>query len=264
MLIFTHLSNNTSSAPFVNIIFLPSILYLELISFLSESNATSSSLLYLFLNTFSSDLYISLYIYKSAYSVGSPIPLPSLDIAESLLSIALYNNRLSAVLSPDISYMSCTVILFCVSVPVLSEHITDTQPKDSTADKFLIIACSLAIFCVPIACTIVTIELNASGIAATASATANKSESISCMPFISSATNTTAHITSIPAASHLLKLSRLLCSGVFFCPVSFIREAIFPISVSIAVDVTTTSARPYVTRLPEYTILILSANGVSS
>jgi len=38
-------------------------------------------------------------------------------------------------------------------------------------------AFSFAIFCVPKACTIVTIELNASGIAATASATANIMES---------------------------------------------------------------------------------------
>ena len=36
------------------------------------------------------------------------------------------------------------------------------------------IACSFAIFCVPKDKTIVTIELNASGIAATARATANK------------------------------------------------------------------------------------------
>ena len=74
--------------------------------------------------------------------------------------------------------MSSTVILFWVKVPVLSEQITETEPKDSTAAKFLIMAFSLAIFCVPIACTMVTIELKASGIAATAKATAKRSASI--------------------------------------------------------------------------------------
>ena len=43
----------------------------------------------------------------------------------------------------------------------------------STAFKSLMIACSLAIFWVPMAWTMVTMELNASGIAATARATAN-------------------------------------------------------------------------------------------
>ena len=54
---------------------------------------------------------------------------------------------------------------------------TDTHPRLSTAFSSLMTAFSLAIFCVPIACTIVTIELKASGIAATASATANIRES---------------------------------------------------------------------------------------
>ena len=53
------------------------------------------------------------------------------------------------------------------------KQITETQPRLSTAFKSLTIAFSFAIFCVPIACTIVTIEPSASGIAATASATAN-------------------------------------------------------------------------------------------
>ena len=60
-----------------------------------------------------------------------------------------------------------------VRVPVLSEQITETQPRLSTAFRFLMIACSLAIFWVPIAWTMVTMELKASGIAATAKATAN-------------------------------------------------------------------------------------------
>ena len=67
--------------------------------------------------------------------------------------------------------------MFWVRVPVLSEQMTDTEPKLSTALRFLMMAFSFAIFCVPIASTIVTIELSASGIAATAKATANIKES---------------------------------------------------------------------------------------
>ena len=79
--------------------------------------------------------------------------------------------------------MSRTVILFCVSVPVLSEQMTETQPRPSTALRSFIIAFCLDIFCVPIASEIVIIELSASGIAATASATANISASTIGLPF---------------------------------------------------------------------------------
>ena len=64
----------------------------------------------------------------------------------------------------------------------MSEQITETQPKDSTAESSLITAISFAIRWVPIAWTIVTMELNASGIAATARATENSSESRKFMP----------------------------------------------------------------------------------
>ncbi len=67
--------------------------------------------------------------------------------------------------------ISFTVISFLVIVPVLSEQITSTDPKVSTALSFLIRACFLAILCVPIAKEIVTTAGNPSGIAATASAT---------------------------------------------------------------------------------------------
>ena len=62
-------------------------------------------------------------------------------------------------------------------------------------------AFSEAILPVPIACTIVTIEPNASGIAATASATANINESIRLTFLIKHKTKTTADIIIIPIAS---------------------------------------------------------------
>ena len=54
----------------------------------------------------------------------------------------------------------------------------DTHPSPSTARKFLIMAFCFAILEVPIAKEMVTMEDNASGIAATAKATANMRESI--------------------------------------------------------------------------------------
>ena len=53
----------------------------------------------------------------------------------------------------------------------------DTLPSPSTAWSLRMIACSLAIFCVPKESTIVTMELKASGMAATASATAKRNAS---------------------------------------------------------------------------------------
>ena len=140
--------------------------------------------------------------------------------------------------------MSSTVILFCVKVPVLSEQITETDPNDSTAAKFLIIACSLAIFWVPIACTIVTIELKASGIAATANATANSNASSKGWPRHICNPKIKAQKIKIAVARRDENWSSETCNGVLRSLVSFIKVAILPISVSIPVAVTKTFARP--------------------
>ena len=61
--------------------------------------------------------------------------------------------------------------MFCVNVPVLSEHITLLLPSVSTAGSLLIILFFFAIFVTPIDNIIVTIAGNPSGIAATANPT---------------------------------------------------------------------------------------------
>ena len=76
--------------------------------------------------------------------------------------------------------------------------------------------------------------------------------------------NTSAQMISIPAARWLPNWSRLICSGVFFSPVLFIRAAILPISVFIPVPVTRTVPRPAATREPENTMLCCSARGTFS
>ena len=76
----------------------------------------------------------------------------------------------------------CTVILFCVNVPVLSVHIICVHPNVSTAFNFLMSACLLDIDVTPIERIIVTTAGSPSGIAATARATAIKNVSSMCCP----------------------------------------------------------------------------------
>ena len=83
-------------------------------------------------------------------------------------------------------------------------------------------AFSLAIFCVPIANTMVTMELSASGIAATASATANIRESRMGISRYRDRPKTTTQIARMMTANFLLKSSKLCCNGVLRCWVWFI------------------------------------------
>ena len=125
-------------------------------------------------------------------------------------------------------------------------------------------AFSAAIFWVPMACTMVTMEPRASGMAATASATANIRESRMGICRYRLSRNTMPEITMITAASLLLNWSKLTCRGVFFSLVAFIRDAILPISVFIPVPVTTTTPRPRVTRELENTMFTWSARATLS
>ena len=91
----------------------------------------------------------------------------------------------------------------------------------------------------------VTMELKASGMAATARATAKRKASMTFSP--RSRTLTAKRMpqsTRMPIESFLPKLSRLTWRGVFFSEVVFRREAILPISVSIPVPVTRKRPRP--------------------
>jgi hypothetical protein len=70
--------------------------------------------------------------------------------------------------SPSAATTTVTVISFLVSVPVLSAHITFTQPNVSTVGNFLTMARLRAIRITPIASVTVTTIGKPSGIAATA------------------------------------------------------------------------------------------------
>ena len=75
---------------------------------------------------------------NSATSVGFPIPLSSVSSAVVLSAIAWHNNSSWRDTVCGINpFISMTVILFSVSVPVLSVHITVTAPMVSQAWSFL-------------------------------------------------------------------------------------------------------------------------------
>ena len=90
----------------------------------------------------------------------------------------------------------------------------------------------------------VTMELRASGMAATARATANIRASSTGMARHRDRANTTAQTHRMTAASFLLNWSRLSWRGVLRCWVWFIRAATLPSSVCMPVPVTATVARP--------------------
>ena len=267
--IFSVRSRITSGAPFINSTQAPSQWCMVLIRFLAESNGSSPSRGISF-RTASGETPARRAIDSSAVSVGSPVNT-SPCTAASLSSTAPYKKyrctgsytlSCGGVSSRPSTNTCSTVMRFCVRVPVLSEQITDTHPRLSTAFKSLMMACSFAICWVPMACTIVTIEPSASGMAATANATANISDSRTGVPRYRLSPNTSAQIPKISAARRALNSSRLICRGVFFSCAAFIRRAIFPSSVSIPVAVTTNAPRPPVTREPAKTIFFWSPRAI--
>ena len=147
--------------------------------------------------------------------------------------------------------------MFIVSVPVLSVHITEVEPRVSTAGSFLIMEFFFDIVLVPIESTIVTIEDRASGIAATAMATAKIKEfKITTfrspelgwvIALITSTRNMNKHITKIVTPSFLENFSIFDCKGVCLTSVLSSISAILPISVSIPVLVQTNLALPFTT-----------------
>ncbi len=161
------------------------------------------------------------------------------------------------------------VISLLVSVPVLSEQITEADPRVSTELRFLTIASRRAIRCTPMESTTESTAGSPSGTAATAretprssTVTASSAESTpltaQTVPMTTSAITTTA----IPRNRPMKAIS--LSSGVGSRTVDSSRAAILPISVSIAVAVTTARPVPWVTAVPRKTELVRSPTGRSA
>ena len=136
------------------------------------------------------------------------------------------------------------VILFCVNVPVLSEHTIEVLPNVSTAGNLRIMACCLTILVTLTAKTIVTVAASPSGTAATAKATAVLNDSNQLIPLNDSRINTITQIT-IQSNPIVLPISfNLTCKGVNSFSLAFNMPAILPTSFFIPVDVTIASPRP--------------------
>ena len=157
-------------------------------------------------------------------------------------------------------YIFLTIILFSVSVPVLSVHITETPPRVSTELSLLTIALFLAILCTPRARATVTIAGSPSGIAATARATATRSIWATELPFSMPAAKTIALIAMHIIPILLLTVLSSICKGVM--PSSpWTILAIFPISVYCPVPVTTAVHLPFTMVVPLKRRFFLSPNG---
>ena len=149
-------------------------------------------------------------------------------------------------------------MLFSVSVPVLSEHITLLLPSVSTAGNFLIIAFFFAIFVTAIESIIVTIAGKPSGIAATAKPTDVINISVIGIFFIIPITNITAQIAKQAIPNTFPTSSNFFWIGVVGDSFVIIIFAIFPTSVLIPVLTTIPSACPFTTIVLPNAILHIS------
>gem|GEM_PF-3675586 len=154
--------------------------------------------------------------------------------------------------------ISVTVILFCVSVHVLSVHITVVLPSVSIALSFLTSTFFLYIFCTHNANTIVTTAGNHSGMAETASEIDVSNISNHCICLSIPITKRIPQITRMMIHSCMPKVLSFFWSGVIFSEVFCTILAIFHNSVCIHVSVTIPVALPVVIVVPEKSILYLS------
>ena len=161
--------------------------------------------------------------------------------------------------SPAGVHIAVTVILFCVSVPVLSEQIYVAAPSVSTAGSRLMTALLFAIFCTPSERTTVTTAGRPSGIAATARLTESMNALSMPMPRRMLKTNISAQMASAPMPSALPIFASFICRGVVGSSSSLSRCAIRPTAVSMPVCVTMAVARPAVMTVDEKTIFFISA-----
>ena len=192
-----------------------------------------------------------------AVSVGSPrcfsvpfsvttVPSQQSVASESRRSIFSFSFPVSggtAFSSPS-AHTAVSVMRFCVSVPVLSEQMTEALPSASTAGRRRISAFLPAMRWTPMASTIVTMTGNPSGMAETASETATINMESGGMRLMSPTTKMMPQAASARIPRYLPSCASFCCSGVCVFSAFSNRSAILPISVSRPVAVTTASAVP--------------------
>ncbi len=147
------------------------------------------------------------------------------------------------------------VISFFVSVPVLSEAMTDAEPSVSAECSFLTTALRRAMACTPTARTTDRMAGSPSGTAATAretpsSSTVTRSAGVrtSLTTAASTMTTTATPITVRPSTLLTCAISRW--SGVTSSSVESSSRAMAPIWVSMPVATTTARPTPWATAVP--------------
>ena len=144
------------------------------------------------------------------------------------------------------------VISLRVRVPVLSEQMTVTEPRVSTAGSLRVMALRRTICCTPNARVMVMMAGRPSGMAATAKPMAAIISSVGAKLW------TNQPMPSIPTAMMRMITARTRpkaviwrVSGVSRVSISVIRRVIRPSSVRAPVAVTTPVPMPAATRVPE-------------
>merc|ERR1711936_57381 len=154
-----------------------------------------------------------------------------------------------------------TDIMLVVSVPVLSEQMTEVQPRVSTDGRDRMMAFLAAILLVPRARQVVMTAGRPSGVAATARATAPL---IQEPPWAGSLkwpmliAHTAMQIRVITLESCSPNSSNFCCRGVLISSVATMASLILPMAVLAPVPITTPLALPEETLVPEKTMFFLS------
>ena len=147
------------------------------------------------------------------------------------------------------------VISLRVSVPVLSEQITEVEPSVSTLESFLTMARCRAMRCTPTASTTLSTAGKPSGTAATASDTPSKSTSTNAVGVLGREMAITVPTTPMAMATTAIPSTRptrasSTSSGVGSSCVCSSSPAMWPTSVPMPVATTTERPTPCATAVP--------------
>ena len=146
----------------------------------------------------------------------------------------------------------------------MSEQITVTEPRPSTAGRRRIRAARCTMRWVPIARVTVITAGNPSGTIATAIESATSSRLSGSWPRSRPRATTTATRARALITSTLASPSSRSCKGVLSPPAVLISSAIWPSSVAMPVAVTSATPRPRTTSVPWNRQFLRSRTGVES
>lgn len=157
---------------------------------------------------------------------------------------------------PQAAYVRCTIIRFCVTVPVLSTHSTLTAPSVSTPGRLRTSDRFRASRHAPMDRNTVRITGNSSGIIAMArvipASTLSVSRSAGLAPAMLNQVTRPTSTKSTPAitAQVFTSLPVCRCRGDASFGAAAIPSPIFPYSVCAPICSTRTAAEPWVTSVP--------------